>query len=83
VSEGTSERPAPPSPPRGAGRARRPDGGAAEALAPDAIEALAPEEIDVLVRVREVLRRLRFGTVLLVVQDGRVVQVETAERFRL
>jgi hypothetical protein len=41
------------------------------------------EEQAVLARVGAVLRRIRFGTVSLVVQDGRVVQIETAEKFRL
>ena len=41
------------------------------------------EERAVLARVGAVLRRIRFGTVSLVVQDGRVVQIETAEKFRL
>ena len=31
----------------------------------------------------EVLRKLSYGTILLVVQDGRVVQIETAEKIRL
>ena len=29
------------------------------------------------------LRKIQFGTVVLVVQDGKVVQVEMAEKFRL
>ncbi len=41
------------------------------------------EEQAVLARVGTVLRRIRFGTVSLVVQDGRVVQIEMAEKFRL
>ena len=36
-----------------------------------------------LVRVVEILRDIDFGTVLLVVQDGKVVQIEMAEKFRL
>jgi hypothetical protein len=35
------------------------------------------------VKVIEVLRKLKFGTVLLVVQDGKVVQIEMAEKIRL
>ena len=31
----------------------------------------------------EVLRRIKFGTVLLVIQDSKVVQIEMAEKFRL
>ena len=34
-------------------------------------------------RSAEILRRLNFGTVVLVVQDGKVVQIEMAEKFRL
>lgn len=41
------------------------------------------EEREVLLRVAEVLRRIQFGTILLVVQDGKVVQIEMAEKFRL
>jgi hypothetical protein len=37
----------------------------------------------VVVKVIEVLRKLKFGTVLLVVQDGKVVQIEMAEKIRL
>jgi len=44
---------------------------------------LSEEEKAVLARVGVILRRLTFGTVVLVVQDGKVVQVEMAEKFRL
>jgi hypothetical protein len=44
---------------------------------------LTEEEKVVLARVAEVLRRINFGTVVLVVQDGKVVQIEMAEKFRL
>ena len=44
---------------------------------------LGGEERDVLLRVAAVLRRVRFGTVALVIQDGKVVQIELAEKFRL
>lgn len=52
----------------------------AEAIGPADLTA---EEQEVLVKVAAILRRLRFGTVLLVVQDGKVVQIEMAEKFRL
>jgi hypothetical protein len=45
--------------------------------------ALTDEEKEVLAKVAEVLRRINFGTVVLVVQDGKVVQIEMAEKFRL
>jgi hypothetical protein len=44
---------------------------------------LSAEELDVLLRVGEILRSIRFGTLLLVVQDGKVVQIELAEKYRL
>jgi hypothetical protein len=44
---------------------------------------LSDEERAVLAKVAEVLRRIRFGTIVLVVQDGKVVQIEMAEKFRL
>jgi hypothetical protein len=63
-------------------------GGAAEQRRdPDpsdvALTALTQEERDVLLKVAEILRRLKFGTIVLVVQDGKVVQIEMAEKFRL
>lgn len=50
--------------------------------APD-LGSFSDEERDILARVGAVLRRIEFGTVLLVVQDGKVVQIEMAEKFRL
>jgi hypothetical protein len=44
---------------------------------------LSSEERAVLLRVVDILRDIDFGTVLLVVQDGKVVQIEMAEKFRL
>jgi len=44
---------------------------------------LTDEEKLVLAKVAEVLRRINYGTVVLVVQDGKVVQIEMAEKFRL
>jgi hypothetical protein len=60
----------------------------ADAPEPSADEQLAQltlsdEEKVVLARVGEVLRKIRFGTVVLVIQDGKVVQIEMAEKFRL
>jgi hypothetical protein len=45
--------------------------------------ALTDEEKLVLAKVADILRKIQFGTVVLVVQDGKVVQVEMAEKFRL
>jgi hypothetical protein len=44
---------------------------------------LTQEEQEVILQVVRLLRKVRFGTVLLVVQDGRVVQIEMAEKIRL
>jgi hypothetical protein len=52
------------------------------ALPPD-LAALAPEEQQVLVKVAEIIRKINYGTVVLVIQDGKVVQIEMAEKFRL
>ena len=44
---------------------------------------LGEEEQAVLLKVADILKRIQFGTVVLVVQDGKVVQIEMAEKFRL
>ena len=44
---------------------------------------LTDEELQLLARVVAVLRRVRYGTVALVIHDGRVMQMETEEKFRL
>ncbi len=44
---------------------------------------LTPEEREVLAKVADIVRRIKFGTVVLVIQDGKVVQIEMAEKFRL
>ena len=50
---------------------------------PRDVASLSDEEIAVLLKVAAILRRIEFGTIVLVVQDGRVVQIEMAEKFRL
>jgi len=45
--------------------------------------ALSDDERHVLAKVADILRRINYGTVVLVVQDGKVVQIEMAEKFRL
>ena len=50
---------------------------------PAGFAPLSQEEQEVLLRVVEVLRKVKYGTVLLVVQDGKVVQIEMAEKIRL
>ena len=45
-------------------------------------EELTDEERRVLANVAGILRKIKYGTVVLVVQDGKVVQIEMAEKFR-
>jgi hypothetical protein len=45
--------------------------------------SLSEDEKLVLAKVADILRKIQFGTVVLVVQDGKVVQIEMAEKFRL
>ena len=59
-----------------------PSGSIEEAPPPGRLE-LTHDELEVIRRVRESLHSIRFGTVLIVVQDGKVVQIETAEKIRL
>lgn len=61
-----------------------PESSAADPAArrPDPV-GLTADELEVIRRVRDSLRAIRFGTVLIVVQDGKVVQIETAEKIRL
>ena len=47
------------------------------------LDALSEEEKRVVKQVLEVLRKINYGTLLLIVQDGQVVQIEMAEKFRL
>ena len=49
------------------------------------IEASIREERDAeaLRTVASILRKLRYGTILLVVHDGEVVQIEAAEKIRM
>jgi len=50
---------------------------------PGDLASLTPEEQQVLVKVAEIVRKINYGTVVLVIQDGKVVQIEMAEKFRL
>jgi hypothetical protein len=67
---------------RPAGATPEPSGSDPAATLPDPVGLIA-DELEVIRRVRESLRSIRFGTVLIVVQDGRVMQIETAEKIRL
>lgn len=44
---------------------------------------LTDEERLVLAKVADIIRKIQYGTVVLVIQDGKVVQIEMAEKFRL
>ena len=44
---------------------------------------LSEDERLVLARVADIVRRINYGTVVLVIQDGKVVQNEMAEKIRL
>jgi hypothetical protein len=59
------------------------DASAPPSAPPSGPTSLDADELEVLRRVRDSLRSIRFGTVLIVVQDGKVVQIETAEKIRL
>jgi hypothetical protein len=50
---------------------------------PEEFNPLSQEEQEVILQVVQPLRKLRFGTILLVVQGGKVVQIEMAEKIRL
>ena len=47
------------------------------------LASLTDEERAILAKVAGIVRRIQFGTVVLVIQDGKVVQIEMAEKFRL
>lgn len=79
----TQERPPDPAASRDATASTQPAASpVAGQQALDALE-LADEERLVLAKVADILRRINYGTVVLVVQDGKVVQIEMAEKFRL
>jgi hypothetical protein len=67
---------------RPAGATPEPSSSDPAATRPDPVEFTA-DELEVIRRVRDSLGSIRFGTVLIVVQDGKVVQIETAEKIRL
>lgn len=49
----------------------------------DLTPGITDEEREVLEKVAGIVRKIQFGTVVLVIQDGKVVQIEMAEKFRL
>ena len=45
--------------------------------------ALDPDRRALLMHVDELLEEIAFGTVVIVLQDGKVIQIETSEKIRL
>ena len=45
--------------------------------------AMPAERQQLLLHVHDLLGSISYGTVVLVLQDGRVIQVETSEKIRL
>jgi hypothetical protein len=45
--------------------------------------ALPPEQRELLIHVSELLAEIAFGNVVIVLQDGKVIQIETSEKIRL
>ena len=68
---------------RPAGETPEPSPPTEGSASPPGSSGFTGDEPEVIRRVRDSLRSIRFGTVLIVVQDGRVVQIETAEKIRL
>ncbi len=42
-----------------------------------------PEDPDVLLRIVDAIRSIRHGQVQIIIQDSRVVQIDTTEKVRL
>jgi hypothetical protein len=68
----TDEPTGPPKPPEGG-----------EDADDEEFTPLTKDEQEVLMQVVRLMRKVNYGTVLLVVQDGKVVQIEMAEKIRL
>jgi hypothetical protein len=49
----------------------------------DSEDARDPLSADLIDRIAQVIRGMRFGSVEIVIQDGKVVQIERREKFRL
>ncbi len=45
--------------------------------------SLPPERRELLLHVHDLLGGIAYGSVVLVLQDGKVIQVETSEKIRL
>jgi hypothetical protein len=48
-----------------------------------AVEYKEPWSGELELKIREALREIRYGTVTLVIQDGRVIQIDKSEKIRL
>jgi hypothetical protein len=45
--------------------------------------SLPPDRRELLMHVHDLLEEIAFGNVVIVMQDGKVVQIETSEKIRL
>ena len=45
--------------------------------------AVEPLDRELQRRINQALREIRYGTVTLVIQDGRVIQIDKSEKIRL
>ncbi len=45
--------------------------------------ALGPDRRELMMHIHDLLEQIAFGSVVIVVQGGKVVQVETSEKIRL
>jgi hypothetical protein len=54
-------------------------------IPPDVLRyaALNPERRALLLHVDDLLGEIAYGTVVMVLQDGKVIQIETSEKIRL
>lgn len=60
-----------------------PDDNGQQLIARSLAGTLSAEEVRVIQAVLEALRRIRYGSVQVVVQDGKVLHIETVEKTRL
>ena len=47
------------------------------------LEQNGPWSKDLELNIREALKAIRYGTVTLVIQDGKVIQIDKSEKIRL
>lgn len=52
-------------------------------MAAGAVGAKEQWSVELERKIREALQEIRFGTVTLVIQDGKVIQIDKSEKIRL